>query len=112
MKYLRIDKKTIQISFVSDYMMKKINYQYRNINKSTDVLSFRYNESNFKLIGEILISIKQVEKNCKKNRNSLLRETTIMCIHGILHLLGYNHQTEVDKKIMFNLQEKIYKKYF
>ena len=111
MKYLRIDKKIIQISLISDYMMKKIYFHYRNINKSTDVLSFIHNGPEPKLIGEILISIKNVKKNCKRNKNSLLRETTILSIHGILHLLGHNHQTNKDESIMFDLQEKIYKKY-
>jgi len=111
MKYLGVDKKIIQISFVSNYKMKRINFQYRNVNESTDVLSFTHNGPEPKLIGEIIISIKNVEKNCKKNKNSLLKETTILSIHGILHLLGYNHKTKKDGKIMFDLQEKIYKRY-
>jgi Predicted metal-dependent hydrolase len=71
MKYLKINNKSLDISFISQYMMKKINYKYRKINKSTDVLSFFYDYSDSVLMGEIFISIKDAEKNCNKNNNTL-----------------------------------------
>ena len=111
MKYLRIGNKSIQISFISDYMMRKINLKYRKIDKSTDVLSFSHDGPDSQLIGEIFISMKHVEKNCKKNKNPLFKEVTLLVIHGILHLLGYDHKTTKSAKTMFNLQEKIYSKY-
>lgn len=92
-------------------MMRKINLKYRKIDKSTDVLSFHHDGPDSELIGEIFISMKYVEKNCKKNRNSLFKEVTLLVIHGILHLLGYDHKTKKDAKNMFDLQEKIYSKY-
>tara|TARA_B100000959_G_C14985609_1_gene625450 strand:+ start:507 stop:926 length:420 start_codon:yes stop_codon:yes gene_type:complete len=111
MKYLKIGNKAIHISFISDYMMRKINLKYRKIDKSTDVLSFPHNGPDSELIGEIFISMKYVKKNCKKNRNSLFKEATLLVIHGILHLLGYDHKTTKDARNMFDLQEKIYSKY-
>ena len=110
MKYLKINNKSLDISFISQYMMKKINYKYRKINKSTDVLSFFYDYSDSLLMGEIFISIKDAEKNCNKNNNTLLDECSILTIHGILHLLGYDHDTKKKEQSMFDLQEKIYKK--
>jgi|TARA_Y100000817_G_scaffold183146_2_gene143121 probable rRNA maturation factor len=110
MKYLKINNKSLDISFISQYMMKKINYKYRKINKSTDVLSFFYDYSDSVLMGEIFISIKDAEKNCNKNNNTLLDECSILTIHGILHLLGYDHDTKKKEQSMFDLQEKIYKK--
>ena len=110
MKYLKINNKSLDISFISQYMMKKINYKYRKINKSTDVLSFLYDYSDSVLMGEIFISIKDAEKNCNKNNNTLLDECSILTIHGILHLLGYDHDTKKKEQSMFDLQEKIYKK--
>ena len=110
MKYLKINNKSLDISFISQYMMKKINYKYRKINKSTDVLSFFYDYSDSVLMGEIFISIKDAEKNCNKNNNTLLDECSILTIHGILHLLGYDHDTKKKELSMFDLQEKIYKK--
>ena len=110
MKYLKINNKSLEISFISQYMMKKINYKYRKINKSTDVLSFFYDYSDSVLMGEIFISIKDAEKNCNKNNNTLLDECSILTIHGILHLLGYDHDTKKKEQSMFDLQEKIYKK--
>lgn len=111
MKYLKIHDKSIHISFISNYRMRKINLQYRKIDESTDVLSFPHDGPDSELIGEIFISMKYVEKNCKKNRNSLFKEVTLLVIHGILHLLGYDHKTRKDAKNMFDLQEKIYSKY-
>jgi len=111
MKYLKIDNKSIHISFISNYMMRKINLKYRKIDKSTDILSFYHDGPDSELIGEIFISMQYVEKNCKKNRNSLFKEVTLLVIHGILHLLGYDHKTRKDAKNMFDLQEKIYSKY-
>ena len=90
--------------------MKKINYKYRKITKSTDVFSFFYDYSDSVLMGEIFISIKDAEKNCNKNNNTLLDECSILTIHGILHLLGYDHDTKKKEQSMFDIQEKIYKK--
>ena len=106
-----IHDKSIHISFISNYRMRNINLQYRKIDESTDVLSFPHDGPDSELIGEIFISMKYVEKNCKKNRNSLFKEVTLLVIHGILHLLGYDHKTRKDAKNMFDLQEKIYSKY-
>tara|TARA_B100000029_G_C17609320_1_gene968775 strand:+ start:16034 stop:16453 length:420 start_codon:yes stop_codon:yes gene_type:complete len=110
MNHLKIKNKIIDISFISQYMMKKINYKYRKINKSTDVLCFLHNGPDKYLMGEIFISIKDAEKNCKKTKNTLLNECSLLGIHGLLHLLGYDHQTLEERKVMLNLQDKIFEK--
>ena len=61
-------------------------------------------------IDKSFLSIKDAEKNCNKNNNTLLDECSILTIHGILHLLGYDHDTKKKEQSMFDLQEKIYKK--
>ena len=111
LKRLKLSSKIIYITFISDYKMKKINNEYRQKNTSTDVLSFNYENSSNNILGEILISMNYCKKNILKNKNSLSKEVIILSIHGILHLLGYDHDNLKNEKIMFELQEKLYSEY-
>ncbi|NSW73992.1 rRNA maturation RNase YbeY [bacterium] len=111
LKRLKLSSKIIYITFISDYKMKKINNEYRQKNTSTDVLSFNYKNSSNNILGEILISMNYCKKNILKNKNSLSKEVIILSIHGILHLLGYDHDNLKNEKIMFELQEKLYSEY-
>ena len=111
LRKLKLSSKTIYITFISDYKMKKINNEYRQKNTSTDVLSFNYENSSNNVMGEILISMNYCKKNILKNKNSLSKEVIILSIHGILHLLGYDHDNLENEKIMFELQEKLYSEY-
>ena len=111
LKRLKLSSKIIYITFISDYKMKKINKEYRQKNISTDVLSFNYENSSNNILGEILISMNYCKKNILKNKNSLSKEVIILSIHGILHLLGYDHDNLKNEKIMFELQEKLYSEY-
>ena len=111
LRKLKLSSKTIYITFISDYKMKKINNEYRQKNTSTDVLSFNYENSSNNVMGEILISMNYCKKNILKNKNSLSKEVIILSIHGILHLLGYDHDSIENEKIMFELQEKLYSEY-
>ena len=111
LRKLKLSSKTIYITFISDYKMKKINNEYRQKNTSTDVLSFNYENSSNNVMGEILISMNYCKKNILKNKNSLSKEVIILSIHGILHLLGYDHDSVENEKIMFELQEKLYLEY-
>ena len=111
LKRLKLSSKIIYITFISDYKMKKINNEYRQKNTSTDVLSFNYENSSNNILGEVLISMNYCKKNILKNKNSLSKEIIILSIHGILHLLGYDHDNLKNEKTMFELQEKLYSEY-
>ena len=111
LRKLKLSSKTIYITFISDYKMKKINNEYRQKNTSTDVLSFNYENSSNNVMGEILISMNYCKKNILKNKNSLSKEVIMLSIHGILHLWGYDHDSLENEKIMFELQEKLYSEY-
>ena len=89
--------------------MTKINHEFAKIKKSTDVLSFNYENDINNIIGEIFISVNYCKKNIKKNNNSLIKEISIVAIHGILHLIDYDHDNKINEKIMFDLQENLYK---
>lgn len=102
---------TINIVFVDEKEMKELNKEYRNIDDVTDVLSFNLDAEGF--LGEIYICPEDVKKNIKKYEEEIIR----LIIHGILHLLGYEHDTKLDdissqKEEMFVKQEKILENIF
>ena len=87
--------------------IKKINKQYRKINKSTTVLSFRQNDERFItkkpskiILGDIVISLEKIMKESKLQNKNLSNHLTHMVIHSLLHLLGFNHEKLKDFKIM------------
>ncbi len=101
------------IIFIDDKKMQEMNLQYRGIDATTDVLSFALNdeEENFKsevnVLGDIFISIPRMKSQAIEYNHSEKRELSFLCIHGLLHLLGYDHMTKEDESIMFNLQKEV-----
>ena len=111
MEYLNIENRHIDITFINDSQMKILNHKYAKKNISTDVLSFSVEGYDEELLGNIFISLNYAKKNTFNNSNSLVKEVKILCIHGILHLLGYDHSNKKSEKVMFDLQEKLYEKF-
>ncbi|MBI2252824.1 MAG: rRNA maturation RNase YbeY [Armatimonadetes bacterium] len=107
----------ISILLTDNKFIKKINKIYRFINKPTDVLAFSQKEGVifpsprdlkfYPPLGDIIISIEQAKIQAKENNHSFKKELAILLIHGILHLLGYNDETEIEFKKMHRLQERI-----
>ena len=111
MEYLNIENRHIDITFINDSQMKMLNHKYAKKNFYTDVLSFSVEGYDVQLLGNIFISLNYAKKNTFNNSNSLIKEVKILCIHGILHLLGYDHSNKKSEKVMFDLQEKLYEKF-
>ena len=86
----------LSITFIEDIEMKKMNKKYTNRDKTTDVLSFYFDDIP-ELMGDIYISIQQAKRQKEKD---LLSELKLLTIHGILHLAGYNDTTEEEAKMM------------
>lgn len=111
-KKLKIDG-IFTIIFIDDELMHEMNKQYRNIDRTTDVLSFALNdkkenfENSISMLGDIYISIPKMESQALEYGHSEKRELSFLVIHGLLHLLGYDHMTESDEKVMFSLQEEV-----
>lgn len=89
-----------------------INKQYRNIDRETDVISFAeidsqddYGDESY--LGDIFINVDRVKSQAKAYCHSEKREFCFLFVHGLLHLLGYDHMNEKDEKRMFALQDKI-----
>ena len=107
------DVLVMSVSFVSPYMIRKYNREYRNIDRVTDVISFAMEDSfnyvynNEREIGDIFICYQKAEVQARKYGHSLKRELVFLFTHGLLHLLGYDHMNKEDEKKMFALQDKI-----
>lgn len=90
--------KTISLTIISDAEIKKINKKYRSKNTPTDVISFVYEETEKfpgeEMLGEIYISIDTAKRQAKELKHSLKYELQFLFVHGVLHLLGYTHETE------------------
>ena len=105
----------IAVRFVNDRAMRKLNKKFRGIDATTDVLSFRYSESqdfvtaieNDDALGDIVISLPQIRRQAKKIGRSSATECVLMIVHGTLHLLGYDHSTRAQEKKMFALQQEV-----
>lgn len=108
----------VSITFVFDDDIQSYNKQYRQIDEPTDVLSFPMQQSLKDehvpadselplLLGDIIISVDRVTKQAKEYNHSFQRELAFLTVHGLLHLLGYTHDTDAEEKEMFEKQEKI-----
>lgn len=101
----------INIVITDDEEMTEYNKKFRNKDGPTDVLSFEYG-LNEETIGDIVISYETVARQAPEYNNSMETELYLMIIHGILHLLGYDHEkNEKEAKIMFDKQDYYSGKY-
>lgn len=99
----------VSVVFVDDGEMRNLNRNYRGANKSTDVLAFPMNDGKFAainpdLLGDIVISVPQARRQAETHDHSLERELSILLIHGLLHLFGYDHQTNNEEAAMKELE--------
>ncbi len=104
----------LAIIFVTDEKIKELNKSYRNKDYVTDVISFELEEElidfNFEPIrnlGDIFISIPQMKRQAKEYGHSETRELSFLVVHGVLHLLGFDHIEKEDEVKMFKLQDEI-----
>ena len=113
-------KLSITITLTNPDNIQKINKEYRNIDKPTDVLSFpmfekqeleeKIKNEDFEhedILGDIIISIQKVQEQAKEYEHSFERELSYMVVHGFYHLMGYDHIKEEDKKQMRPKEEKV-----
>lgn len=95
----------ISVVFTDDGEMRNLNRNFRGVNKSTDVLAFPINDGRFASInpdtlGDIVISVPKARDQAQTKDHSLERELSVLLIHGLLHLLGFDHETDKDAAVM------------
>ena len=108
----------ISVTIVDNAYIHEINKTYRHIDRPTDVISFAFLDDNPKrdelfksgrmvVLGEIYISYEKAQEQAISYGHSLERELKFLFVHGLLHLLGYDHMKKEDEEIMFRLQDEI-----
>ncbi|MBS9784481.1 MAG: rRNA maturation RNase YbeY [Oceanivirga sp.] len=106
------NEKDFYVSFLitNNEVIHKINRDYRNMDKPTDVISFAYNETEndgpVEVVGDIIISIDKVKEQAKEFGHSDEREFYYLLTHGMLHILGHDHMEEDEKLVMREKEEK------
>jgi probable rRNA maturation factor len=90
--------KTFTVAFVSDRKMRELNKQFRGKSVTTDVLSFPFEPDEFDpdqhQLGDVIISLEQADKQAAENDLDLETEIKQLILHGVLHLCGYDHETD------------------
>jgi probable rRNA maturation factor len=114
--FLKLKNINLTIVICDNNYILKINKVYRKKNKPTDVIAFAYRENPFpdikggpETLGDIYISLEKASENAKAYETSLSEELRRLLAHGILHLIGYDHErSKKDKKIMEEKEEEIF----
>ena len=113
----KLDNVMFNVIIVDDKKIHEINKEYRGIDRPTDVISFAleddksFNRDDIRILGDIYISIDKVKSQSTEYGHSFKRELFFLATHGLLHLLGYDHMTKEDEKIMFSKQEEVLSRY-
>ena len=110
------DMTEVDITIVDDEEIHQLNRDYRNVDRPTDVLSFALDEDDedepellegqLHLLGDIIISAETATRQAEEFGHGLEREIVYLALHGLLHLLGYDHMVEEDKVIMRAKEEE------
>ena len=113
-----VKKASCSIIIVDNTFIHKLNKEYRGIDRVTDVISFALEDDksmvipdNIRLLGDIYISLDKAKEQAREYGHSLERELCFLSIHGLYHLLGYDHESKEEEKIMFKKQEEVLEAY-
>ena len=113
LKKMEAEKSEVNIIFVGLEEIHEINKTYRNVDRPTDVISFALEDTEDvtvyeeRVLGDIYICLDKVHEQAKEYGHTEIREMAFLIVHGLLHLLGYDHMIKEEEKIMFGLQEEI-----
>lgn len=112
------DDAEVSVTFVDNKKIREINRDYRGKDQPTDVISFALEEMGEEeieivgidvppVLGDIIISVPKAREQAEQYGHSFMRELGFLAVHGFLHLLGYDHETEEEEKVMFAKQEQL-----
>ncbi len=110
---LEVKDTICSVILTDDEEVHILNREYRNIDRTTDVISFALNDNGsipgpINVLGDVYISIPKMMEQAKEYGHSEKREVAFLAVHGLLHLLGYDHTLgEKEEKEMFDLQKEI-----
>jgi probable rRNA maturation factor len=107
----------ISIALVDNGAIHQLNRDYRQVDSPTDVLSFPFVDDwkswepepyeDIMMLGDVIISLEKAEEQAKEYEHSLERETAFLTVHGVLHLLGYDHESDEERQLMREKEEQV-----
>jgi len=104
----------VSVVFVDDEYIRRLNRQYRGVDCPTDVLSFALLEGEpligkeeELILGDVVVSLPAAQRQSEEYGHSLAREVAYLIVHGVLHLIGYDHQTVEQKQVMREKEEAV-----
>ena len=117
-KIYGVENSELSITLTDDEHIHALNKKFRGIDRATDVLSFAFRESDepeiigadFEILGDVIISLERAKVQAEEYGHSFLREIIFLEVHGILHLLGYDHISEDERQEMESEQKFIMSK--
>jgi len=109
---LKVGDVIFNVIIVDNPYIHNLNKEYRGIDRETDVISFALEDDKtfnpeIRVLGDVYISIDKAISQSEEYGHSLLRELCFLAVHGMLHLLGYDHMKKEEEEVMFGLQEEI-----
>ena len=113
LKLEKVHNALFTVILVDENKIQQLNRDYRKIDKVTDVISFAFEDNdkkeynNMRILGEIYICIPRMKQQAIDYGHGETRELAFLGVHGLLHLLGYDHMTKEDEEVMFGKQEMI-----
>ena len=114
-----VENGEVSVTLTNNEYIHTLNKQYRGIDRPTDVLSFALNESeepdvedgpDVNVLGDLVISVERAKEQAADYGHSVKREIAFLTVHGMLHLLGYDHMEEAERLEMENEQRYVMKK--
>jgi probable rRNA maturation factor len=115
----RAEGAQLSVLFCGDRRMRALNRAFRGVDRTTDVLSFPFGpaparpprrRSRGEFLGDLAISVPRAERQARQSGHGTAREVQILLAHGLLHLLGYDHETDDGR--MFRLQSRVVRRAF
>lgn len=101
------DDYEVSVSFVGDEEIHELNRDYRGVDRTTDVLSFPMDDEFTNMLGDIVININKVIEQAKEYGHTEKREISYLTVHSTLHLMGFDHEEEEDKKEMRAVEDRV-----
>lgn len=115
----KLEDVTFNLIIVDNEYIHELNKNYRGIDRETDVITFALEDEDSIIVpedvgrnlGDIYISIDKARSQAEEYGHGLLRELSFLAVHGFYHLLGFDHMTLEDEKVMFAKQEEVLEEY-
>jgi probable rRNA maturation factor len=104
MRAAGVADRALTLSLSDDAELLALNRQYADEDHATDVLSF---EQEAPLLGDVIISVETAARQAKTAKHSLLAELFHLSVHGMVHLMGYDHATKAEERVMFGYEAKL-----